>query len=63
MWSNPEVQVRLFEEKGVLEVYERGRRAPGCYCKVFQERAGALEFYRDGYTDVSGCFRYALADL
>ncbi len=30
--------------------------------KVFSDKGGKTEFYRDGYTDMTGTFRYVLAD-
>ena len=39
------------------------RRAIGSYVKVFSRSNGDTKFYRDGYTDMTGTFRYALSDL
>jgi hypothetical protein len=39
------------------------RKAAGVYVKVFAEQRGNTKFYRDGYTDMTGSFRYALEDI
>ena len=62
-WNNPKVQVKARQEHGVIQVYVDGKKCPGCYCKVYQNKNGAEKFYRDGYTDITGTFKYALADL
>lgn len=31
--------------------------------KVFADQRGNKKFYRDGYTDITGSFRYALEDI
>lgn len=31
--------------------------------KVFVKKNGRSEFYRDGYTDMTGLFKYAKSDL
>jgi hypothetical protein len=30
--------------------------------KVFAQKNGAKQFYRDGYTDMTGTFRYAMSE-
>jgi hypothetical protein len=47
----------------VLEVYIGKRKAAGVYVKVFGEHTTGRRFYRDGYTDITGSFRYALSDI
>jgi hypothetical protein len=44
-------------------VFVGKRKAVGVYVKVFAERNGGRKFYRDGYTDITGSFRYALSDI
>jgi hypothetical protein len=39
------------------------KRLPGAYVKVFSDKQLNQEFYRDGYTDMTGTFRYAMSDL
>lgn len=40
------------------------KRQSGCYCKVYKkEKDFAVKFYRDGYTDITGAFKYAMDDL
>lgn len=47
----------------MLEVFIGKRKAAGVYVKVFADKRGASKFYRDGYTDITGSFRYALSDI
>ena len=35
----------------------------GGYCKAYSTGKKGEKFYRDGYTDITGTFKYALADL
>lgn len=63
LWSNPKLKTKVQEEKGVLQVFYEGKKLAGCYCKVYQMKRGEIKFYRDGYTDIAGCFKYALANL
>lgn len=37
----------------------QGRNLPKTYVKVFSEKHGKAEFFRDGYTDIRGKFEYA----
>jgi hypothetical protein len=55
--------VKIKEEKGEAQVFVDNKRKPGCYCKVYQMRNGESKFCRDGYTDITGTFKYALTDL
>jgi hypothetical protein len=49
----PYGQVRVYEQAG-------GRPLPGSYVKVYARmRDGDVRFYKDGYTDLRGCFDYA----
>lgn len=61
-WTNPDIKVKINENEGNLQVYLGKKRTPGCYVKVFSN-GKRYKFYRDGYTDMTGTFRYALADL
>lgn len=63
MWSNPEVKVKLMEQYGTIQVFYEGRKQSGSYCKVYQKKNSFDKFYRDGYTDITGSFKYALAEL
>ena len=63
LWVNPEVRALINEDKGTAQVFLKGSKLAGCYCKVFQMKNGSSKFYRDGYTDITGTFKYALADL
>jgi hypothetical protein len=49
----PYGQVRVYEQAG-------GRALPRSYVKVYARmREGDVRFYKDGYTDLRGCFDYA----
>jgi hypothetical protein len=49
----PYGQVRVYEQAG-------GRPLPRSYVKVYARmRDGDVRFYKDGYTDLRGCFDYA----
>ena len=63
LWSNPKLQVKVKESMGLIQVFYERKQVKGCYCKVYQKKNGQNKFYRDGYTDITGTFRYALADL
>lgn len=64
LWSNPKIKIRIKQDRGEAQIFYEGRKQPGCYCKVYQIKAGEEgKFYRDGYTDITGTFKYALADL
>ena len=63
MWNNPNIKIKIKENSGYAQVFCEGKRQPGCYCKVYQMKNGQSKFYRDGYTDITGTFKYALADL
>ena len=63
LWKNPELKVKRKENSGAIQVFYEGKQLSSCYCKVYQLKRGGQKFYRDGYTDITGTFRYALADL
>ena len=62
-WTNPHLKVRINETKGSLQMFYKNKQFPGCYCKVYSRGRNGDKFYRDGYTDFTGTFKYALADL
>ena len=63
-WSNPEVKVKTNESTGTIQVFVSKKKRPGAYVKVFSQRGNHInKFYRDGYTDMTGTFRYAMSDL
>lgn len=62
-WENPKLKVKISQNEGLLQVFYEGKRQPGCYVKVYSTGTKGSKFYRDGYTDITGKFRYALADL
>lgn len=43
-------------------MYLNKKRLPGAYVKVFANKSGKKQFYRDGYTDMTGSFKYAMAE-
>jgi len=62
-WANPKLKVKISQNEGLLQVFYDGKRQPGCYVKVYSKGSKGTKFYRDGYTDITGKFKYALADL
>ncbi len=62
-WANPEVKVKANENAGSLQVFVSKKKQPGAYVKVFSKKGNSNKFYRDGYTDMTGTFRYAMSDL
>jgi hypothetical protein len=57
-----DLAVRMIEQYGQLRVLERstGRPLARAYVKVYARmHAGAVDFYKDGYTDLRGAFDYA----
>eukprot|EP01137_Pigoraptor_chileana_P013419 Opistho-2@66918 len=55
------LSVQISEAAGTLRVTSTSekRPIPGAYVKVYSERdGGAVNFYKDGYTDLRGCFDY-----
>ena len=63
MWKNPKLKAKMQQNKGIVQVFYGGKKLPGCYCKVYQKRNQEIRFYRDGYTDITGVFKYALGDV
>ncbi len=62
-WGSSEVKVKINEDQGTLQVYVGNKRCPGAYVKVFSDKSLERKFYRDGYTDITGSFRYAMSDI
>jgi hypothetical protein len=57
-----DLMVRLAPQYGQVRVYQRSadKPLPITYIKVYaRKRSGEVAFYKDGYTDVRGCFDYA----
>ena len=54
-----EFRYLLFESQGIVKVLDRsGKPKAGIYVKAYAQRAGKLEFYKDGFTDIRGKFDY-----
>ena len=51
------------ENAGTLQVFVNKKKRAGAYVKVFSKQNHLEKFYRDGYTDMTGTFRYAMSDL
>jgi hypothetical protein len=51
------------QNQGNLQVIYDGKKQSGCYVKVYSNGQKGSKFYRDGYTDITGSFKYALNDL
>jgi uncharacterized OsmC-like protein len=62
-WPHPDIKVKIKEETGEAQVFVANKRKPGCYCKVYQMVNKEPKFARDGYTDITGTFNYALSEL
>ena len=62
-WINPHVKVKINENAGTLQVFVDKKKRSGAYVKVFSRRGIPNKFYRDGYTDMTGTFRYAMSDI
>lgn len=59
-WVNPDIKVKISENEGMLKVFYDGKILNKCYCKVYSKGGKGNKFYKDGYTDISASFRYAL---
>lgn len=57
------MKVKVNENAGTLQAFVSKKKQPGAYVKVFSKKDSKEAFYRDGYTDMNGTFRYAMADL
>lgn len=57
------MRVKVNENSGTLQVFLNKKKQPGAYIKVFSNKNYSKPFYRDGYTDMTGTFRYAMSDL
>lgn len=55
--------MKINEIKGNLQIFCSGKHVSGAYCKVYSSGFKGEKFYRDGYTDITGTFKYALTDL
>ena len=52
----------------MVQIFADSKRVPGAYVKVFNvpkgdRKGGKAIFYVDGYSDITGKFKYALSDL
>jgi len=55
------LSVHLIENYGLVKVYDKesGRPLPKTYVKVYSKNtSGSTEFFKDGYTDLTGAFDY-----
>ncbi len=62
-WTNPLLKVKVNEKRGSLQVFYESKPVTSCYCKVYSTGSKGQKFYRDGYTDITGAFKYALSEL
>lgn len=54
------LKVKITEAYGELKVSDAsGKGLPKTYVKVFSEKNGKADFFKDGYTDIRGKFEYA----
>lgn len=58
-----QMTVTITENTGRLRATINGKSAPRCYVKVYSEyHDSKICFYKDGYTDIRGCFDYVSLD-
>lgn len=57
LWPSDSVKVKILEDEGVAVVFVDGKPKPGAYCKVYA-KGNQTRFYKDGYTDIQGRFKY-----
>jgi hypothetical protein len=63
LWNNQSVKARVLEDEGVAYVYLDGKAKPGAYCKVYAKGNNGVRFFKDGYTDIQGKFKYITSDI
>ncbi len=63
LWSNPQLKAKVNEKKGSLQLFYESKPLSGSYCKVYSTGSKGEKFYRDGYTDITGTFKYALSEI
>lgn len=63
MWNSPNVKARVLEDQGIAYVYLEGKAKPGAYCKVYAKDSSQTRFFKDGYTDLQGKFKYITSDI
>ena len=63
LWNNPNVKAKVLEDEGLAFVYVNGKTQPGVYCKVYVKENNVTRFFKDGYTDIQGKFKYITSDI
>ena len=64
IFYSSQLEVQVNEALGVLKVFHRDTMEPlaRVYVKIFSKaKSGAENFYKDGFTDITGKFEYANA--
>jgi hypothetical protein len=54
---------KLLEDEGFAYVYIDGKATPSVYCKVYAKDGSGTRFFKDGYTDIQGKFKYITSDI
>lgn len=57
------MKAKLLEDEGFAYVYVDGKAKPGAYCKVYAKDGSGTRFFKDGYTDLQGKFKYITSDI
>lgn len=63
LWHSPNVKAKVIEDEGFAYVYVDGKAKPGAYCKVYAKDNSNTRFFKDGYTDLQGKFKYITSDI
>ena len=63
LWNSPTVKAKVLEDEGLAYAYVEGKAKPGAYCKVYVKDSSGTRFFKDGYTDIQGKFKYITSDI
>jgi hypothetical protein len=63
LWHSPSVKAKVLEDEGFAYVYIDGKAMPSVYCKVYAKDGSGTRFFKDGYTDIQGKFKYITSDI
>jgi hypothetical protein len=62
-WHSQSVKAKVLEDEGFAYVYIDGKAAPTVYCKAYARADGNTRFFKDGYTDIQGKFKYITSGI
>jgi hypothetical protein len=63
LWHNPSVKAKVLEDEGFAYVYIDSKATPSVYCKVYAKDGSGTRFFKDGYTDIQGKFKYITSGI